>query len=492
MDYKELIDYDARKLLDLFLLLASADGKEKLEIFSRKLSINAKTILRYIKKIKLLIKRFQLEAELSISRKSINYYYLKKSSDYYVEIFLTRFLCELPEIIFLKAIIDDTTIQTKEFSERLSISESSLRRRIKKIDLWLSKSGLSLRRGSYQLVGDEVQIRAFILHFYWLVYRGTIGSFLSSEIESSDKLTETIIHFFQIKINDLQKLSFSRMIQIALWRENNGHQIRQKSEWSPYLKESAIFSNFVQTIVKEDFAKKIPLSEFAYLYLMIQANFLPYYGASMQAFIIEEHFLKKTTCYLNTLIATTRFRQIFWEKRIEHSKASVISFLSFHLLYELVSDLSFDRNRSVNKLQEMYPKFLKRIHTCVDELIVEIPIYKKVKRELLVHRYFTILSTLTSPVYNEKKIVICLMTDFSIEKEYELGKRITAFFQYKYNLVVIYARTSSTIGYATLILTTTYHQNLFHQCERPVMLIDIEFCEKQFFQLEKYLKKVIS
>ncbi|MFD1899536.1 hypothetical protein GQR36_04120 [Enterococcus termitis] len=91
IDYRELVDYESRKLLDLFFLLVSADGKEKLELFSKKLLIDAKTILRYIKKLNYFIRQFQLEQHLSISTKSRNLFYLKRSSDYYIDVFVTYF-----------------------------------------------------------------------------------------------------------------------------------------------------------------------------------------------------------------------------------------------------------------------------------------------------------------------------------------------------------------------------------------------------------------
>jgi hypothetical protein len=488
IDYRELVDYESRKLLDLFFLLVSADGKEKLELFSKKLLIDAKTILRYIKKLNYFIRQFQLEQHLSISTKSRNLFYLKRSSDYYIDVFVTYFLKTRPEISFLKAVIEEEAIHTKEFSDHLSISESSLRRRIKRINIWLQKKKLRLRRGSYELLGDESQIRAFILHFYWFVYQGTEAHFLPIDTHFYSKIEETFLLFFQIQLNELQRKTFIRMIHIAIWRERKGHRIQLKKEWEPYLNDSAIFSKFVKRILKDETSQKIDRAELSYLYLIIQANFLPYFDSSVQAYIIEEHFLNKTNCYLTTLKATNQFRHIFWEKKIEHSKSSVLAFLAFHLLYELVSDFSFERTRVVLTLEERYPKFMRKLNEGLYELKKKESFFRRIPEEILIHRYFTLFATLIPPVYFEQRLFICLLTDLSLELEHELGKRITDYFHNKYNIMVIYARKSSSISYSSVILTTVFHNELFQKHKHKVMLIDQHFSEKQFDQLEVYLK----
>ncbi|MBO0439679.1 helix-turn-helix domain-containing protein [Candidatus Enterococcus ikei] len=488
MEYKELFDFESSRLLELFKLLKSADNNMSLKKLSSELGINPKTILRYMKKLQKRFEDYQLADRIMICSRPSNQFYLKRTNDLYLELFLVRYLRDLPEVIFLKKIIEEGKLETKQLADNLLISESSLRRRLKRINEYLKKFDISLTRGTYQLDGEEEQIRELILHFYWFVYQGTENDFLLQEKETGQQLTDQLILYFQMQINELQKESIFRMVQIAIWRYRRGRRMRIKMEWTQYIKNSAIFSKFIETVVI--YEDSINLEELSYLYLIVQARFLPYFGSSMQAYLIEEHFIKKTTSYTSTLVTTTKLRQEFWEKKISHSKETVVAFLGFHLYYELISNFSFERNQAVTILQDNFPNFMGKLDDCIAVLSKERASYQRIPKDAILYRYFMILSTLISPTYNEKKIFICLMTDFSLEKERELGERIAKFFDKKFNLAVVYARTTKSILYADIIITTVVHQALDQKYTQPVLLIEPNFSDKIFFKIEKILKRI--
>lgn len=490
MEYNEMLDFESRKLLKIFNLLSANNEPISLEELSVKLGINPKTTARSLKKIKNLINQYQLDEHLEICSGLKNYFYLKRTNDLYVAFFLVRYLNDVPEIAFLKAIIEEQTIQTKELAKKLLISESSMRRRVKRINEVLKKIAIRLKWGTYELIGEEEQIRALILHFYWFVYQGTDNDFLAQEKGRSQSLTNQLIHFFQMKINDLQKESLFRIVQIAAWRSQKGRKVWIKKEWRQYIENSAIFTRFIAAMSEGNKVDSWDFDELAYLYLTVQANFSAYFAPSMQAFILQEHYTKKTTSYRITHLATQKFKQVFWDKEFNQSHGSILSFLSFHLYYELISGFPFERNPTIANLEKNYPSFMGKIEEGVDELIEKHISYQRIPKEALYSRYFIILSSLIPPLYNEKRVLICLMTDLSIEKEKELGKRINNFFEYKFNLMVIYARTSSSISYADIILTTVIYQAMEQQHIQHVLLIDPFFSEEVFFQIEKLIKKV--
>ncbi|MGX7245689.1 helix-turn-helix domain-containing protein [Enterococcus quebecensis] len=490
MEYKEIFDFESGRLFELFKLLKSVDTSISLEQLSIEIDVSQKTILRYIKKVKKLFEIYQLENHLAIVSRSKNSFYLKRDNDLYSEIFLVQYLSNLPEVIFLKAIIEEETILTKNLAEKLLISESCLRRRVKRINDRLKKFGVYLRRGTYELSGEEEQIRELILHFYWFVYQGTNNNFLLQEKAGSRQLTQLLIDFFNMQINDIQKEALFRIIQIAIWRYQKGKAIKIKAEWQQYINESSIFAKLQEAMRINETYQYIDIEEVAYLYLIIQARFLPYFGSSMQAYIIEEHYIKKTTCYSRTIVMTNKFRHVFWEKKFKHSKDSIVASLGFHLYYELISYFYFERNQPAKVLQEAFPNFTSKLDECVSGLSKNSSIYQRIPKDALFYRYFMILSSLISPVYSEKRIFICLMTDLSLEKEIELGKRITSFFYERYNLTVIYARKTKSIMYADVILTTVFYQDLIQKHSQPVLLIGQNFSEKIFFQIENLLKKI--
>lgn len=490
MDFKEILDFESIKLLKLFNVLKENEKSCSLKQLSKELRIDSKTILRSLKKLQKLFKRYQLEHHLTICARSRNHFYLERENSFYLETFLVRYVSGLPEIVFLKAIIEEENMSTKQLAENSLIGESSMRKRIKKINGWLNKFNIKLRRGTYEFIGNEEQIRVLILYFYWFVYQGTEAKFLLQGKNRSQRLTERFVLFFQIQINDLQKESLCRMIQIARWRYQKGKKVQIRKHWKQYIENSAMFLKFTNAMRNEWVAKKIAFEELSYLYLIVQAYFFQYFGTRIQAYIIEEHYLKRTTCFYKTLIAAHKFRQIFWNKKFNYSMESVNAFLGFHLYYELVSNVGFERNQPIPVVQERYPLFTSKLVKGINELLDEHLCYRGIPKDSLFYRYFMILSSLIPPVYNEKKLVICLMTDFPLEIETDLGKRISTFFHNKFNVSVIYARISNSISYADIILTTVLYQAIERKYTIPVLLIDLGFSDEILFKLEKLLKKV--
>lgn len=489
MNYNEIFDFESKKILDLFTLLNGAKIAYSLDDLSEKLHVDPKTVSKYLKKLEEYICIYQLEHHLGLISTDKHQLYLKKDNELSGERFRTAFLSSLPEVIFLKSVIENQPIIIKKFAAELAISESNLRRKIRKINEWLLQSELQLKRGTYELLGEEVRMRAFILNFYWFLYQGISPSFLNQTRVKSKQVTNHVLAFFQLQINEIQKETIVRIIQISFWRFQLEKKIILKKKWWNYIKESQIFPKFCDYI-----QRKVPLTvlnfeELAYLYIILQATFLPYYGKKMQSLLIQEHFQQRTSCYENTLLVTDKIKQTFWEKEFDYTQASLAAFLSFHLYHELLTNFIIEQESSIPLMKKNYPVFSKKLEECLTILAVVQPMLKEIPQTHQFRRYFMILASLISPIEYEKKFIVCIMTDLSIEKEQEIGRQMMHFFYGKVNLAIMYARTSKTIGYANVILTTKIHQNLFKKYQRPIIVVNAATPQEIFSKVEKIIEQ---
>lgn len=204
-----------QKILDLFTLLNGAREPYSIDDLSKKLNIDPKTISKYIKKINKLILTYQLDSYIRIVIKNKNQLYMKKDNELYAGRFRTEYLSSLPEIIFLKLVIENKAISTNDFAKELAISESSLRRKIRKINEWLSQIDLQLKRGTYELLGEEERIRAFILNFYWFLYQETPPSFLNQTRVKSKRMANQVLTFFSYKLMKFKKKRLFELFKLA-------------------------------------------------------------------------------------------------------------------------------------------------------------------------------------------------------------------------------------------------------------------------------------
>lgn len=490
MNYNEIFDFESKKILDLFTLLNGAREPYSIDDLSKKLNIDPKTISKYIKKINKLILTYQLDSYIKIVIENKNQLYMKKDNELYAGHFRTEYLSSLPEIIFLKLVIENKSISTNDFAKELAISESSLRRKIRKINEWLSQIDLQLKRGTYELLGEEERIRAFILNFYWFLYQETPPSFLNQTRLKSKRMANQVLTFFQLQINEIQKETIVRIIQISCWRFQLGKRMKVKRKWRRYITDSPVFSGFCDFLWQQLSFSFLTIDELSYLYLILQANFLPYYGKQTQSLVIQEHFQQRTSCYENTLLVTDTIKQTFWEKEFEYTQGSLAAFLSFHLYYELMTNYTVERELSVYPVKKNYPIFSKKLEECLKKVSLIQPMLKEIPKTHQFRRYFMILTSLISPIAYEKKFIVCIMTDLSIEKEQDIGRQITYFFYEKVNLSIMYARTSKSIIYADVILTTKIHQKLFKKYKRPIIVFDASDFQEIFSKIEKIIEQV--
>jgi hypothetical protein len=488
MDFMQLLDFESSNLLNLFLLM-TPNKQIPLEELSYQLQLNPKTIVRYIKKLQRLVHRFDLKDQLTIKNTIKAHVCLEYKQIISLEHFRIRYLSNIPEIVFLKAAIEAKEIRTKELAEQLSMSESNLRKRVKKIHDWLQENHIQLKRGSYELIGEEAKLRMFIFHFYEFVYRSSKPSFLMVDRKLLQQTTDHVYSFFQLHLNELQKSSLSRLIQVFLWRFLNGKLIKIKKEWNEYLSQSHYFPMFYQSFYLSKPAKSISREELAFLFLIVQAKYLSYFNLHKQSGFIYEHYCNRTSCYLKTLAAVTKFKQVFWEHTVTYSKESIAALLGFHLYHEIVIESLFEQIPKQLKMKEQYPIFSRKLEKCLYELKIESNGYKQIPEKSLFYRYFLIFTSLISPVSCERKIFICLMTDFPLEKEVDLGKRILQFFAHKYNIEVIYARRISSFLYSDIILVTRIDPVFYKEHAKKILLIEAEELSAIFETLEELLSK---
>lgn len=491
MEFLELLDFETSKLWELILRLSSTEKNIKLEELACDLLMDKKTIIRYLRKLENMFEKAKLNDYLTIVFCAKNELSLKKESELFLENFLVYFFEHIPELYFLGYAVRGEQMTVKGLAQELCISESNLRKRMKKINDWLKKINIHLKHGTYELLGDEEQIRILTYHYYQFVFRGTIKHFLLKDRQISLLVTFNV-SFFKLQINEIQKESLARMIEIILFRYEKNCKINIRPHWKQYTVQNTQFLNYLKQLKEQLFFNRLNLAEFMYLYLFIQSVFSPYFHRKIQTHMIQEHYQKRTSCYQHTLLSANKFKQIFFEKKFVLPKEQMVSLLGFHLYYELFSQIDWiECSNNKENIAKQYPKFNEKMQQCVVELIKEETIYERIPFNSLFSRYFQILTATLSPTYNEKKIMISLMTDFSIEEEINLGEKISMYFYKKYNIVLTYARKTVSILYSDIILTTVVHQSLAEKYTEKIVLLHTKDSKIYLDQIEKKIKQVL-
>lgn len=485
MNFDNLFDFETTKIRKLFFILQANPSAYSLAQLADDLDLNRKTVLKYLKKLQELFIEYKLSNHLSIVRIGRDTVSLHSNSDVYGMKFTIYFLSNTIEIQLLLLSLESKILSFRIIAERIGVSEPLLRNRLSKLNRWLESYALRLERKTHKLVGNENQIREFLFQFYQCLPSGVAKQKVRLHDETF-LLANEILSFFEIKANAIQKALILELLNVTIDRYKKGYPINFQKKWQKYTIDSPLLDTFLLKMPRN----VISSNELIYLFLTIQVKFSFLFSKTKQAQIIQDHFLRKTSCFEHTLMVAKRMKYFFPEEQIEYDKPAMLSYLNFHLYYELVESFHFESIDDIPNLYKLYPKFINILEEAVVDLQKKSPFFSGIEANILINRYFRSLTSVISPVAYENKKYICLLTEFSPEKELDLEQQLTTFFHNKINIRVFCGRKSYSSFYADVILATNICQKMVEDTRQPILLIDgTKLTQEELFQIEKILKK---
>lgn len=127
------------------------------------------------------------------------------------------------EFNFLELVFFNESLKKGEMVESLFISPSSLNRIVKKCTAFFSQFGIEIRTSPYQMVGDELKIQNFYVHYFLEKYLLDSSPFEDKELGLINTILDFFLKYYQDDsgFSNKKKLLFSAMT--ALTRLKNGH-----------------------------------------------------------------------------------------------------------------------------------------------------------------------------------------------------------------------------------------------------------------------------
>lgn len=216
MKVEEIIDKkEAHKVGILrYLLLNTNVSFDKL-MKERNLSKN--TLKLYIQEIGVLGE--ELNKKLIVKRED-DFLSLEMSADLNLDIIITHYILDSIEFKILNYLLYHQKFSIIQLTRELSISESSVFRKIKRINFLLEEFGISIKNG--RLIGEELQIR----YFYFLLYEYLIKnnqSFAINHKKYSQISTQArgLIGALAINISRNADISLQIWLEISRLRQNS-------------------------------------------------------------------------------------------------------------------------------------------------------------------------------------------------------------------------------------------------------------------------------
>ncbi|MBP1044709.1 helix-turn-helix domain-containing protein [Enterococcus sp. BWM-S5] len=471
MDIREILDFETKKILEILRLLQQSTKELSFRTLAEELSVHVKTVARYVEKIQRLLVDYGMSRQLSLTvRKKLRLVFVMENP-WYLERFRIFLIQRAPEMVILEKTIHSSSFTIKELSVQLEESEPQVKKRLTKIRRWLQPLKLTLRRNTFELIGNELQIRGFIQQFYRITayHQENIDQYLFSR--KAERICQEIALFFHLRLNYLQEKQLWSLAYIQLVRVKKRKTVALDESLKKYCLNSVMYSSFVLQLQSKGI-QEFSAEENMYLFLIVQAMFAENFSQSLKEKFIYENYANKTAAHIQTAYGAEMLKNSFNEHEFLFDKHVYTSLLSFHLYYELSDFLPYEDLSFFKQLAIAYPVSFHKLNQGIRGLSKMNDHFQKIPKAQLLLRYFYIFSEMVAPVLLERQKNIYLVLDWGPEQKKHLIQRISSHFKNRRNIRFVEGRIYSEYKNADVILTTAIHSFFIEQrLSCPVLTI---------------------
>lgn len=355
-----LMRIDSRRFSILKLFEQEHTHSLSIEQISLKLSLSERTIKRTIIDIQSDIELFgykdKISLDLYIGNNNKLYCSLHHHLTFSIHYMLREYLKNSIFFLIIKDLLFDSSFSIKKAIDKYFVTNSTLRRYLKKIDKELHVFNLSLSmKKELAIIGDEATIRLFYSSLFFEIYGGESWSF--SFI--SQKELDDLLHLFPSSIYDPNEYSkrnyFQLFLAISILRIRKKKQIENRilfftyqneEEHQHFLKEL----DFIKTLCPVISVAQLKI-ELAFMHSLV-LSYGPYSNSkSISHFFIQNPELSKSNFFANVLLWVNDIEKYLYEPLSLEEQNDLI-YATCLLFYRLKLFKQFDLSADKNWIEE--------------------------------------------------------------------------------------------------------------------------------------------
>lgn len=366
---------------------------------------------------------------------------VKSDADIYQ--LITFIITQCSTITMLESLLLEDFESVKSYGMRHFISESTVRRDLKKIQELMAHYHIGLERESAKLVGEEHQIRMFMAIFYWIVYRGSTWPFKYVD----ESLMENFVD--QLLDNDMtvypyipyeHKKQMAYLFAEAIIRTRKGNFVQMAPDFSAQLTNNQLFLSFDKQLrslsgIVQEKDSEIPFFFAAWLVLTKTIDILK--EPVLEQFLAELAE-EKSEIFSATELMVARFQEKFFsvkEDELLRFKGYVLGIHYFAYYFKgFNTDVTGNTYRNI--FFERYPQLIQKIKGFINELYKESSNDIFLETDYLLLTYLRNIFFLEEPCNYETKITILIESDMPRLLMQKFIRQINGYFGYLYNITI--------------------------------------------------------
>lgn len=323
------------------------------------------------------------------------------------------------------------------------ISESTVRRCLYRIQNLLKRYHIELGRENNRLIGEERQIRMFMMIFFWSIYRGRSWPFKHVNEQRVEAYVDQVLNSeFTVhpKIPYAYKKQVAFIFAEGIIRARKGKLVQFSPEVALRITNNVLYPRFRKIMCEDSGESDIKISEIPFFFLvwLSMSKTTEIFTESVLSKLIQEQAEKRTQIYQTTELMLTRFQEKFFtisQEKIWRFRACV---LSNHCFAYYFKGFNVDTTGNTYKeiFSENFPRLIEKTSCFIDDLYKESknPIF--LEKDYLLIPYLKNILFLDDPCKYEVPITMLVESDMPSLLTNNLIQQIIGYFTYLYNLTV--------------------------------------------------------
>ncbi|MGP5431903.1 helix-turn-helix domain-containing protein [Enterococcus malodoratus] len=385
--------------------------------------------------------------------------FIKRDADVYQ--LVTEIVKECSTVKLLEALITDEFENVRHYALKYFISESTVRRDLSKVQPLLDRYGIEISRESFQLIGEEYQIRMFLVIFFWSIYRGNSWPFPHIDEERVEQFVDHMLDSgFTVypNIPYAYKKQLAYIFAEAIIRTRKGHILKMPQPLEDQITTNTLYSGFKEIMTSEHGVINTRDSEIPFFFLVwvSMSKTIDVFKEPLVDELMRQQAAQQTQIYAATELMVTRFQEEFFPIKDEDLWRFRSYILSAHFFAKYFKGFNTDMMGNTYKaiFKERYPQLIKKTRAFVERLYEESanPIFLEL--DFLLIPYLKNILFLADPCRYEVPISILVESDMPSLMTKNFIRQLSGYFNYLYNLSIndVFETTETNVD---ILLTTS-------------------------------------
>ncbi|MBU5361447.1 helix-turn-helix domain-containing protein [Enterococcus raffinosus] len=366
-------------------------------------------------------------------------------------------------VVLLKTLILDEFQSVRHYALTHFTSESTVRRDLAKVRRMLTRYKVKISRDTFQLEGEEYQIRMIMVIFFWSIYRGSSWPFTYIDEQLLEGYVEEILDSDFTVYPNIPYAYKKQLVYIfaeAIIRTRKGNILQMPTELEKKITSNTLYPIFEKQLCISQGVINTKQSEIPFFFLvwLSMSKTIDVFKEPLINALYQQQAQQNTQIFSATDLMVNRFQDEFFPIEEDEFLRFRNYILSGHFFARYFKGFNTDMTGNTYKaiFKERYPRMTEKMRRFIEVLHEESnnPIF--LEADFLMIPYLKNALYLDEPCKYEVPITVLVESDMPSLMTKNYIEQLQGHFNYLYNVTFTDVFSTDTKEVDVLLTTGTF------------------------------------